>query len=167
MSRAIKKIPYKFVHVYWIDIQSDSSWRSVEDVKEDTLPRCLSTGFLIDEDDEVDLGQGWEGETGTFVTMDVVIEQGVLVHGYWTLDSDGENCTDHTDEYDDAVITVKPISGGDSFTLGWHDKLGSEVNTNSRNCPGYEDWYIAEGDVVKLFMVQEDGELSMLSVGQP
>ena len=119
----------------------------------------------IDEEDEVDLGQGWEGETGTFVTMDVVIEQGVLVHGYWTLDSDGENCTDHTDEYDDAVITVKPISGGDSFTLGWHDKLGSEVNTNSRNCPGYEDWYIAEGDVVKLFMVQEDGELSMLSVG--
>ena len=54
MSRAIKKIPYKFVHVYWIDIQSDSSWRSVEDVKEDTLPRCLSTGFLIsDEDDDI------------------------------------------------------------------------------------------------------------------
>ena len=52
MSRAIKKIPYKFVHVYWIDIQSDSSWRSVEDVKEDTLPRCLSTGFLISEDDD-------------------------------------------------------------------------------------------------------------------
>ena len=52
MSRAIKKIPYKFVHVYWIDIQSDSSWRSVEDVKEDDLPRCLSTGFLISEDDD-------------------------------------------------------------------------------------------------------------------
>ena len=60
----------------------------------------------IDEDDEVDLGQGWEGETGTFLTMDVVIEQGVLVHGYWTLDSDGENCTDHTDEYDDAMICL-------------------------------------------------------------
>ena len=42
MSRAIKKIPYKFVHVYWIDIQSDSSWR-----------RCLSTGFLISDDDEM------------------------------------------------------------------------------------------------------------------
>ena len=52
--RAIKKIPYKFVHVIWIDIQSDSSWRSIEDVKSDDLPRCLSTGFLVsDEDDEV------------------------------------------------------------------------------------------------------------------
>ena len=53
MNRAIKKIPYKFVHVYWIDIQSDSSWRSVEDVKEDTLPRCLSTGFLISDDEDM------------------------------------------------------------------------------------------------------------------
>ena len=54
MSRAIKKIPYKFVHVYWIDITSDSSWQSIEDVKESKLPRCLSTGFLIsDEDDDV------------------------------------------------------------------------------------------------------------------
>jgi hypothetical protein len=53
MSRAIKKIPYKFVHVYWIDSQSESSWRSVEDVKEDDLPRCLSTGFLISDDDEM------------------------------------------------------------------------------------------------------------------
>ena len=53
MSRQIKKIPYKFVHVYWIDIQSDSSWRSVEDVKEDDLPRCISTGVLITDDDEM------------------------------------------------------------------------------------------------------------------
>ena len=54
MSRAIKKIPYKFVHVYWIDITSDSSWQSIEDVKESKLPRCLSTGFLIsDEDDDI------------------------------------------------------------------------------------------------------------------
>ena len=52
--RAIKKIPYKFVHVYWIDIQSDSSWRSIEDVKSDDLPRCLSTGFLVsNEDDDI------------------------------------------------------------------------------------------------------------------
>ena len=53
MSRAIKKIPYKFVHVFWIDLQSDSSWRSVEDGKDDNLPRCLSTGFLIDDDGEM------------------------------------------------------------------------------------------------------------------
>ena len=49
----IKKIPFKFVHVYWIDITSDSSWRSVEDVKEENLPRCLSTGFLVSDEDEV------------------------------------------------------------------------------------------------------------------
>ena len=52
MSRAIKKIPFKFVHVYWIDITSDSSWRSLEDIKEESLPRCLSTGFLVSEDDD-------------------------------------------------------------------------------------------------------------------
>ncbi len=52
-GKAIKKIPYKFVHVYWIDIESDSSWRSIEDVKESALPRCLSTGFLIDDSDEM------------------------------------------------------------------------------------------------------------------
>ena len=52
MSRQIKKIPYKFVHVYWVDIVSDSSWRSVEDVKESSLPRCLSTGFLVSKDDD-------------------------------------------------------------------------------------------------------------------
>ena len=55
MSRAIKKIPYKFVHVYWIDIQSDSSWRSIEDVKSDDLPRCLSTGFLVSDSDDEDM----------------------------------------------------------------------------------------------------------------
>ena len=48
----IKKIPYKFVHVYWIDITSDSAWRSIEDVKESKLPRCLSTGFLVSKDDD-------------------------------------------------------------------------------------------------------------------
>ena len=53
MSRAIKKIPYKFVHVFWIDITSDSSWRSIEDVKEESLPRCLSTGFLISDEEDV------------------------------------------------------------------------------------------------------------------
>ena len=36
--KTIKKIPYKFVHVFWLDITSDSSWRSVEDVKEE---KCI------------------------------------------------------------------------------------------------------------------------------
>ena len=49
----LKKIPYKFVHVIWIDIVSDSAWRSIDEVKESKCPRCLSTGFLIEDDDEV------------------------------------------------------------------------------------------------------------------
>ena len=52
MSRQIKKIPYKFVHVFWIDIVSDSAWRSIEDVLESKCPRCLSTGFLVSAEDE-------------------------------------------------------------------------------------------------------------------
>ena len=56
MSKQVKKIPYKFVHVFWIDIVSDSAWRSIEEVKESKCPRCLSTGFLIsDEKDYVRL----------------------------------------------------------------------------------------------------------------
>ena len=48
--RAVKKIPYKFVHVYWNDIASDASWRSIEDVKSENLARSLSTGFLVSDD---------------------------------------------------------------------------------------------------------------------
>lgn len=119
----------------------------------------------VSADDEVDLGAGWKGDTGNFITIEVIIEYGTLVHGYWTLDSDGENCTDHVDEFEDVIITVSPTSGGDSFSLGWYDDLGTEVSTNSRSCPGYEDWYIGEGDVVELFILKEGDELSLLSVG--
>jgi|TARA_B100000927_G_scaffold281679_1_gene267472 phage FluMu protein Com len=52
MTSKIKKIPYKFVHVFWIDIVSDSAWRSIEDVLESKCPRCLSTGFLVSAEDE-------------------------------------------------------------------------------------------------------------------
>lgn len=48
--RQIKKIPYKFVHVYWNDISSDASWRTIEDVKSESLARSLSTGFLVSDD---------------------------------------------------------------------------------------------------------------------
>ena len=53
MTKAIKKIPYKFVHVYWVDITSDSAWRSLEDIKEEKLPRCVSTGFLVSDEKDV------------------------------------------------------------------------------------------------------------------
>ena len=42
----LKKIPYKFVHVIWIDIVSDSGrGEIIDEVKESKCPRCLSTGF--------------------------------------------------------------------------------------------------------------------------
>ena len=53
MTKAIKKIPYKFVHVYWVDITSDSSWRSLEDIKEENLPRCVSTGWLVSDEEKI------------------------------------------------------------------------------------------------------------------
>jgi hypothetical protein len=52
-QKTIKKIPYKFVHVFWTDITSDSSWRSIEDIKEEKLPRCVSTGWLISDEKEL------------------------------------------------------------------------------------------------------------------
>ena len=68
MSRAIKKIPYKFVHVYWIDIQSDSSWRSVEDVKEDEFKVVVLDPYdtMIKRDCACHVGT-WNEKTGTMV----------------------------------------------------------------------------------------------------
>jgi len=120
----------------------------------------------IDDSQAVNLGAGWEHDgEGTFIVIDVIIEQGTLVHGYWTWDSDGENCTDHVDIHSGAILTVSPVTGGDSFTLGWSDEMSTEVSTYSRSCPGYSDWYIDEGDVIEIFMVEIEGEYSMLSVG--
>ena len=52
-QKAIKNIPYKFVQVYWVDITSDSAWRSLEEIKEEKLPRCVSTGWLISDEKDV------------------------------------------------------------------------------------------------------------------
>ena len=52
-QKAIKNIPYKFVKVYWVDITSDSAWRSLEEIKEEKLPRCVSTGFLVSDEKDV------------------------------------------------------------------------------------------------------------------
>ena len=80
----------------------------------------------VSADDEVDLGAGWSGDSGNFITIQVIIEDGTLVHGYWTLASDGENCTDHVDAFEDAIITVVPTSGGESFSFGNEKPLSEE-----------------------------------------
>ena len=120
----------------------------------------------IDDDKAVSLGAGWENDgDATFAVIEVVIQEGTLIHGYWTLDSDGENCTDHVEIYDERMLTVMPVDGGENFTIGWSEELGSEVSYSSRSCPGYDDWYINEGDTIELFIMGIDGEYYMLSVG--
>ena len=121
----------------------------------------------IDDEDTVTLGAGWQnsGDEAIFAVIDVVIQEGILVHGYWTLDSDGENCTNHVDVYDDVILTVVPTSGGEPFEITRSDEIGVEVSTDSRECPGYDDWYIGAGSEVEMFIIGLDGEYSMLSVG--
>tara|TARA_B100000925_G_C21996776_1_gene469297 strand:+ start:372 stop:2084 length:1713 start_codon:yes stop_codon:yes gene_type:complete len=120
----------------------------------------------IDDDKAVSLGAGWENDgDATFAVIEVIIQEGTLIHGYWTLDSDGENCTDHVEIYDENMLTVMPVNGGENFTIGWSTEMGSEVSYDSRSCPGYDDWYINEGDTIELFIIGIDGEYYMLSVG--
>lgn len=51
--KSVKKLPYKLVQVSWVDISSDSSWRALDEVLKENLPRCLSTGYLVSEKDDV------------------------------------------------------------------------------------------------------------------
>ncbi len=122
----------------------------------------------IDQNETITLGAGWEQNTeATFAVLEVEIVTGTLVHGYWEYDSDGENCSDYVDVYDDVTLTVKPTSDDNSeiFQIRWSDEIGTEVATESRSCPGYSDWYIDEGDKIEIFIIGIDGEYSLLSVG--
>ncbi|MGB2452854.1 MAG: hypothetical protein ACPIB8_07935 [Candidatus Poseidoniaceae archaeon] len=120
----------------------------------------------VDYEQTVNLGPGWEdGGEAVFAVIEVVIVEGTLVHGYWEYDSDGENCTDYVDVFEDVTLTVAPVSGGGSFEIAWNEEMGPEVSTNSRYCPGYDDWYIDEGDVIEIFIIGKDGYYSILSVG--
>lgn len=40
---------YPRVICKWLDIQADSSWRSIEDLKQDELPVCTTTGHLLSQ----------------------------------------------------------------------------------------------------------------------
>ena len=120
----------------------------------------------IDDEQTIDLGPGWEdGGEAVFAVIEVEIQEGTLVHGYWEYDADGENCTDYVDVFEDVTLTVVPVNGGESFDITWNDEMGPEVSTYSRSCPGYDDWYIDEGDVIEMFIIGEDGNYSILSVG--
>ena len=91
----------------------------------------------IDDEQTIDLGPGWEdGGEAVFAVLEVEIDEGTLVHGYWEYDSDGENCSDYVDVFEDVTLIVAPVSGGESFEITWNDEMGPEVSTYSRSCPG-------------------------------
>jgi hypothetical protein len=46
-------IKHDFVMVYWVDIESDSNWRDIDDLITDELPICISSGWLIKKDNKV------------------------------------------------------------------------------------------------------------------
>ena len=46
----LSNINYPFVMIYWNDIESDSSWRDISDLLKDTLPLCISSGWLISDE---------------------------------------------------------------------------------------------------------------------
>ena len=82
----------------------------------------------IDQNETITLGAGWEQNTeATFAVLEVEIVTGTLVHGYWEYDSDGENCSDYVDVYDDVTLTVKPTSDDNSeiFQIRWSDEIGT------------------------------------------
>ena len=40
---------YPLVSCEWLDIQADSSWRSIDELKKDKLPICTTKGHLLEQ----------------------------------------------------------------------------------------------------------------------
>ena len=61
MAKTIKKsevlpgIPFEFEFymVYWEDIQSDSGWRTLKEIQKSKPAICVSTGWLVKENNDV------------------------------------------------------------------------------------------------------------------
>ena len=45
------RIPHQLVTVLWVDITSDSNWKEPVDFDKETLPVCVSTGYLWSKND--------------------------------------------------------------------------------------------------------------------
>ena len=116
--------------------------------------------------EEVNLGNGWgDDEVGKFFAIEMDIVSGTLLHGYYEMDSDGENCTDYVD-YPSNSLILSPVTSDDTFKFSWYDSLEEEASHNHRDCDSrYDDWYVEEGDRIKVFAVQIDDEYYMMSVG--
>ena len=51
----VPEIPflYDFYLIYWEDIQSDSSWKEMDDIRNMKPATCVSTGWLVKSDKKV------------------------------------------------------------------------------------------------------------------
>ena len=51
----VPEIPflYDFYLIYWEDIQSDSSWKEMDDIQNMKPATCVSTGWLVKNDKKV------------------------------------------------------------------------------------------------------------------
>ena len=116
--------------------------------------------------EEVNLGNGWgDDEVGKFFAIEMDIVSGTLLHGYYEMDSDGENCSDYVD-YPSNSLILSPVTSDDTFKFSWYDSLEEEASHNHRDCDSrYDDWYVEEGDRIKVFAVQIEDEYYMMSVG--
>ena len=54
-SDVLPGIPFEFdfYMVYWEDIQSDSGWRTLEEIQKSKPAICVSTGWLVKENKDV------------------------------------------------------------------------------------------------------------------
>ena len=44
---------YPLVKVVWVDITADSAWKELNELEKETLPICVSIGFLYKRDKKV------------------------------------------------------------------------------------------------------------------
>jgi hypothetical protein len=46
------KVPYRHVSIHWLDAQSSCDWKELDEVEQQKLALCISTGYLVHEDEE-------------------------------------------------------------------------------------------------------------------
>ena len=69
-----------------------------------------------------------DNEVGKFFAIEMDIVSGTLLHGYYEMDSDGENCTDYVD-YPSNSLILSPVTSDDTFKFSWYDSLEEEPVT--------------------------------------
>ena len=81
----VPEIPflYDFYLIYWEDIQSDSSWKEMDDIQNMKPATCVSTGWLVNHDKKVhvlmsDYNYNAKGEMGDGGNTTVIPTKNVI-----------------------------------------------------------------------------------------